>query len=62
MFLEGPVYAFLTIVTLFIAGPLLLFGFIAVLVTPFILFALRSKVRDPEGLPNAPKSSEANHA
>lgn len=56
-------FAVPTVVALFLLGPLLLGGFVAVLLVPFILIALRGKVRDPlaplrtgpEGLPGAPK-------
>jgi hypothetical protein len=47
--------AVLTVVALFILGPLVLGGFVAVLVVPTVYLALRSKVRDPKGLPAAMK-------
>ncbi len=44
-------FAIPTIVILFILGPLTLFGFVAAVVIPTLYLALRSKIRDPEGLP-----------
>ncbi|MBI4236099.1 MAG: hypothetical protein HY688_01915 [Chloroflexi bacterium] len=59
-----PMLALPTIIVLFLLGPLLLGGFVAVLLVPFILFALRGRVRDPStslragppGLPGSPQS------
>lgn len=44
-------FAIPIIVILFILGPLVLFGFVAVVVIPTLYLALRSKIHDPEGLP-----------
>ena len=44
-------YAVPTLIALFILGPLLLIGFVATLVIPTIWLALRSSIRDPDGLP-----------
>ncbi|MDA1097043.1 MAG: hypothetical protein O3B84_07300 [Chloroflexi bacterium] len=40
-----------TIVILFLLGPMVLIGFVAAFVLPTLYIALRSKIRDPEGLP-----------
>ena len=47
-----------TVVALFILGPLLLGGFVAVLVIPTLWLALRTKIRDPEGLPGQPPPAD----
>ena len=44
-------FALPTIIILFLMGPLILGGFVAGLVLPTLYIALRSKIRDPEGLP-----------
>ena len=39
--------AILTVIILFILGPIVLMGFVVTLVLPIVYLALRSKIKDP---------------
>ena len=46
-------WAIPTVVALLILGPIVLFGFIIVLVVPTLYIAMHSKIREPEGMPGS---------
>ena len=46
-------WAIPTVVALMILGPMVLLGFIVVVVVPTLYIAMHSKIRQPEGMPGS---------
>ena len=46
-------WAIPTVVALMILGPMVLLGFVVVLVVPTLYIAMHSKIRQPEGMPGS---------
>ena len=51
-------WAIPTLVALLILGPLTLLGFVVALVVPTLYIAMRSKIREPEGMPGSEAAGE----
>ena len=52
-------WAIPTVVALMILGPIVLFGFVMVLVVPTLYIAMHSKIRQPEGMPGSESNEGA---